>query len=190
MNKQTDWIETRSGKQFWLPEPSPYSIKLSDIAHGLSLVCRFGGQCKFFYSVAQHSINTALELKDLGQSERLQLLGLLHDASEAYICDIPRPLKQLLPEYKECEDKVMSAIYQALKIDPPELQEVKAIKLVDDGLLGYEASVLMPCHNGWHKKFMKAFMPMASEVRCESVERVELKFLDLAERLILECEAN
>ena len=97
------WIETFSGQKVSFPFPEPESIKIHDIAHGLAHICRFSGQCSRFYSVAQHSLNMAIELNKRGCGPRLLLLGLLHDASEAYIGDMPSPLKRLIPAYREIE---------------------------------------------------------------------------------------
>ena len=74
----------------------PDQILIEDIAHSLSLMTRANGHCRQFYSVAQHSINCALEARNLGLSPRVQLACLLHDAAEAYIADIPRPVKHRL----------------------------------------------------------------------------------------------
>ena len=86
-------------------EPKPEMICIEDIAHGLSNMCRFGGHVKHFYSVAQHSVMC----HDMVDQE-YKLQALLHDASEAYCKDIPKPLKELLPDYREIEARVDGAI--------------------------------------------------------------------------------
>lgn len=98
-------IYTRSGRQLDLLDPSPASIELDDIAHALGSICRFAGHTRVFYSVAEHSIMVSHLVP-----EGIRLRALLHDATEAYIQDIPSPLKRLLPEYQAIEARVWSAI--------------------------------------------------------------------------------
>ena len=89
-------------------------ISIQDIAHALSLTCRGGGHVSYFFSVAQHSINCMNEAKARGWSERLQLACLLHDASEAYISDIIRPVKAHLSNYLEIESSIMNVILERI----------------------------------------------------------------------------
>lgn len=150
-----DWVETYTGKKINLLSPDPYSIDIRDIAHGLSQVCRFSGQCCHFYSVAQHSLNMAIELHKRGCGPRLQLLGLLHDATEAYIGDMPSPLKQLMPTYREIEKRLEKAIWTGLHITPPAQWEKDIIKRTDELLLRYEAQNLMVCRDSWNRKYIQ-----------------------------------
>lgn len=106
-NLKDRYLSTFTGKKFFPFDPQPDQICIEDIAHGLSLLCRFSGQCPRFFSVAEHSIYVADSLPD-----NLKLEGLLHDASEAYLADIPRPLKVGLPEYKAIESIVEKVIAQ------------------------------------------------------------------------------
>lgn len=136
------WIETHTGTAFYPLDPIPEEIKIEDIAHALSYICRFNGHCDQFYSVAQHSLNVQRELRERGYSEEIQLFGLLHDASEAYICDIPRPIKPYIEGYFKTEEKLMNAIIERYGIKDMYWAEVKPI---DDDMLCYEANKLMPC---------------------------------------------
>ena len=107
-----DYITTYNGEDFDPVNPDTNKIKIEDIAHALSLICRANGHSKHFYSVAQHCINCANEAKARGLSARIQLACLFHDGSEAYISDITRPVKQHLPEYLEIEKNLQSKIYE------------------------------------------------------------------------------
>ena len=93
-----DYISTYMGEDFTPLSPNINQIYIEDIAHALSLMCRANGHFIRFYSVAQHSINCANEAKARGLSARVQTACLLHDGSEAYLSDVPRPVKRLLPE--------------------------------------------------------------------------------------------
>ncbi|MHB8368941.1 MAG: hypothetical protein ACYDBP_04510 [Leptospirales bacterium] len=93
-----DWILTNGGRHVNLLSPRTEEIDIADIAVGLSRECRFSGQTQEFYSVAQHSV-----LASRIVPEELALEALLHDATEAFIRDIPYPLKKRLPEYKRIE---------------------------------------------------------------------------------------
>lgn len=105
MSARGDWIQTAMGRQFWPMDPRPNEVFIDDIAHALSLLCRFGGHCRRFYSVAEHSV-----LLSRAAARPFKFWALMHDASEAYVVDVPRPLKPMLAGYKQAEDKVMQAI--------------------------------------------------------------------------------
>jgi hypothetical protein len=132
---RNDWSQTNSGKQFFPLKPDADAICIQDIAHALSNLCRFGGHVKEFYSVAQHSIIVASLLPS-----ELQLAGLLHDATEAYLVDVPRPLKIALPEYKAIEErlaKVIEAKY-GVSFENPAIKQADNIALMTEArdLLG------------------------------------------------------
>ena len=123
------WITTYSGKRFHYLNPSENEIDIRDIAHALALTCRFGGQIKTFYSVAEHSIRVAEEVPF-----KLRLSALLHDAHEAYLHDIPRPIKQDILGYKEVADRIQRKIEEKYCLVSSPL-----IKTVDNKLLITEA---------------------------------------------------
>jgi len=101
-------IRTYSGIYFNVFDPKPEMVNINDIAHALSMQPRFGGHLPEFYSVAQHSIHVCDKLSDGNE-----IYGLLHDASEAYLIDMPRPVKKGLTNYKEIEEKIMKVISDA-----------------------------------------------------------------------------
>ena len=98
-------MNTFTEKKFDPLHMTTEDVSIEDIAHALSLLCRGGGHLKYFYSVGQHSINCMKEAGARGWSKRL-----LHDASEAYIADIIRPVKVHLPDYYKIENAVMNCI--------------------------------------------------------------------------------
>ncbi len=118
------------------------NIIIGDIAHALSLLCRGNGHLRIFYSVAQHSIKTALEAEARGYDNRLQLCCLLHDASEAYIGDVISPLKLQLHRYMDYEENLQKTIYSALEVDYPNEQEWEIVKEIDRAMLYHEFKLL------------------------------------------------
>ena len=94
-----DYITTYKGTYFYPLEPKAEDIHIEDIAHALFLLCRGNGHVKHFFSVGQHCVNCTLEAMARGYSKRVCLTCLLHDVSEAYLSDVPRPFKKTLPSY-------------------------------------------------------------------------------------------
>jgi 5'-deoxynucleotidase YfbR-like HD superfamily hydrolase len=111
MDNQDAWISTYSNAKFYLLNPTKDMICIEDIAHALSHVCRFGGHVSRFYSVAQHSIFVSERC-----SPEIQLEGLMHDSTEAYYGDMVRPLKYLMPNYQELENKLHHLINRKFKL--------------------------------------------------------------------------
>lgn len=103
------WLTTYTGAKFDPEVLDKDSIRIEDIAHGLARTPRFGGQCNKFYSVAQHSMYVADLLRE--KHPHLVYTGLMHDAAEAYLSDIPSPLKQGMDGYQRIEDRVTAAIF-------------------------------------------------------------------------------
>lgn len=113
-------ITTHTGQQVNPISPDPHSIRLADIAHALSLICRWGGHCKEFYSVAQHSVIVSYICPP-----SIAKWGLLHDAAEAYIGDMTRPLKLQMPAFRDAETTVMRAVATAFSLPWPEPEGLK-----------------------------------------------------------------
>lgn len=135
MIKPKPYIETYTGKKFYFTDPEPDMIDIRDIAHSLSLQCRFMGHVDTFYSVAEHSVAVSCIVEPENA-----LAGLLHDASEAYLSDIPRPIKNLLSEYKILEFNIQRVIEQAFNV---ELTPYEDIKDADNTQLKTEAKYLL-----------------------------------------------
>jgi hypothetical protein len=137
------WIQTASGRRFWPLNPKPEDVCIEDIAHALAMKCRFGGHSQRFYSVAEHSVHVALAVRP-----ELRLAALLHDAAEAYLADIPRPVKPLIAEWSSIEAAVDTAI--AAKFGIPRLHLIDPeIKKADTALLLTEGRALMGTTEGW-----------------------------------------
>lgn len=118
-------------------------IEIADIAHALSLMCRANGHIKHFYSVAQHSLNCLQEAKARKLSGKVQLACLLHDASEAYLSDITRPVKRSLPQYREYEAVLQFLIYSKFGLEDLTEEDNEAVCSIDDGVLFEELLYLM-----------------------------------------------
>lgn len=130
------WILTASGRHFDFADPQPHQIEILDIAQALSNECRYAGHTKVFYSVAQHSVMVS---RIVPREHALE--GLLHDAAEAYAKDIPSPLKALLADYRDVEDRVDAAIRERFGL-PPSCSDV--VKRADLVMLATERRDLMP----------------------------------------------
>lgn len=136
--KPGTFIETFTGNHFDYESYNDANINIEDIAHALSNNCRFNGHTRQFYSVAQHSVLVShyCDPEDA-------LWGLLHDASEAYLCDIPTPLKNMgyFEQYKKEEAKVMNIIAHKYGLNPT---MPASVKVADVRLLWTEKRDLMP----------------------------------------------
>jgi uncharacterized protein len=130
-----DWIQTYTGKAFRPLDPAPGSIDIRDIAHSLSLLCRFNGHCGTFYSVAEHCVR----ISDYVPQQHA-MWGLMHDAAEAYISDLPRPVKRQIPDFVRFEDDLLQRIMAHYGLPWPMPAEVKR---ADDLLLATEMRDLM-----------------------------------------------
>lgn len=139
----TPWLETRNGVKFHFLAPQDDEILLEDIAYALSQQCRYSGHCNMFYSVAEHSVMVSALLP-----ARLKMAGLFHDAAEAYLTDLPKPIKNLFPDYVVMEDCLMAAIARKFNIEHLDDPLVKA---ADTQQLSTEAHhMLMSKGDDWY----------------------------------------
>ena len=138
------YITTVTGIHFYPLNPNPKDIDIEDIAHALSLICRANGHFRHFYSVAQHSIACAEEAIERGYSPEVILGCLLHDASEAYLCDVTRPVKKHIPQYLQAEEKLQEVIWKRFIGRELTDAEKKLIFEIDDDILSMEFHLLMP----------------------------------------------
>ncbi|MCF8011808.1 MAG: phosphohydrolase [Clostridiales bacterium] len=158
------WIETFTGRRFWPLAPRSEDVVVEDIAHALSMLCRYNGQCRFFYSVGQHSLLCSELAQKQRSGIRLALLMLLHDASEAYVSDVTSPIKPFLNNFEEIENRVQKVIWKAFSIKEPDEIEIHKMKEIDLTLLTTEAETLMPFNN-WN-------LPYSSTDKITISERV------------------
>lgn len=138
-----DYIRTYSGVKFYPTEPDSSGFRIEDIAHALSLICRGNGHVHSFWSVGEHCILCAKEAQARGLGKRMVLACLLHDASECYLSDIPRPFKKSLPEYREQEDRMLDMIYKKFLGSTLTEEEQLELKKIDDDLLWYDLNILL-----------------------------------------------
>lgn len=174
-----DWMQTYTGRKFWPMDPRSDEIFIEDIAHSLSLQCRYAGHCLRFYSVAEHSVHLARHLR--WQGVDVALWALLHDASEAYLVDVPRPVKPHLPGYKEAEAKVMAAVCERFGL-AAEMPAV--VHDADNRIIGDELVNLAPMD--WHARYTD---PLGVNIRCWYPEQAREEFLATFEALI-DCRAR
>lgn len=196
-------MQTYSGALFDFSDIQNASVDISDIAHALSMTCRFNGHVSNFYSVAEHSYIIAKTLLHIGAPPLTALFGLLHDASEAYLNDIVRPAKSLIQGYKEIENTVQDRIESQLitkyidNMDKGKWKNIHAhVKLYDNYILSAEKRVFYPkpinITPDSNIKFEWAFeivIPKHIEnilyksIKCLSPIEIEYKFLMLYYKL-------
>ena len=170
-----DFMQTATGRKFWPLDPRPEEVFIEDIAHSLSLQCRYAGHCLRFYSVAEHSVLMARKL--LWEGEGLALWALLHDAAEAYTVDVPRPLKRHLVGYKEAEAVVMAAVCARFGLSesmPP------AVHDADNRIIGDELVNMVPMD--WHARY--AGKELGVRLRYWSPEEARVEFLATFDALL------
>ena len=133
MERSGGWLHTFTGKRFYPLDPRPEEICIEDIAHSLSQQGRFAGHSNVFYSVAEHCVRASFAVPDIRDAR----WALLHDASEAYLVDVPTPLKRL-PEfaaYREAETALMIVICERFGLsvaEPPSVKEADARMLLTE----------------------------------------------------------
>jgi PAS domain-containing protein len=168
------WTQTYSGYKFSPLAPRAADVCIEDIAHALSMICRYGGHAHRFYSVAEHSVLVSRLVAPEYARE-----GLMHDGAEAYIGDMIRPLKRQMPSYMEAETHVEAAIAEKFGLRTDEVARV-AVKEFDDRILVDETRALMAVpdlykedDDGW----FASLEPTGAEILGYTPERAEILFL-------------
>lgn len=157
------YIRTFSGKQFWPLNPRPNEVCLIDIAHALANICRWTGHTRQFYSVAEHCVLMSHWLESMGEDPRP---ALLHDASEAYLSDIARPVKHLIPHYKQYENNLLFSIFTHFNIPYP-LPDI--VRLLDGVFLLYEGEHLITKYQDDPYAHVEAYSTFLKQMKESSV---------------------
>lgn len=163
------YVSTFLGNRFYLTRPQIDDVAIEDIAHGLAYQCRFNGQTNAFYSVAQHS----LMVMDLVPPDH-RFAALLHDAAEAYLGDMVKPLKNLFPEFSVIEARVMAIIGEKFGLDLTHL--ALSIKQADLVALATEKRDLMP-HSTEPWSYLAEVEPLPHAIVPMSPEKAKEAFL-------------
>lgn len=186
-----DWMLTFTGHQFYPMAPRPEDVDLLDIAHSLSMQCRYNGHVDRFYSVAEHCCLMADYFINLG-SDHLALWALLHDATEAYVGDMVRPLKLNMPEYVAVEDRVMLAVGLRFGLAQPiegdfqyriGLGMPDAVKEIDTRILLTEREALLSNYRRSPRWAQEGMEPIACTIFGWSPEEAQAQYLRRAEVL-------
>ena len=168
-----DWMQTNSGGRFYPLDPRPDEIDPEDIAHALSLLCRYGGHVDRFYSVAEHCV-----LMSEWVPPEHALAALLHDATEAYVVDVPRPLKRYLSNYRDIEGMAWRAITARFEV-PARLPEV--VHEADNRIILTERAELLSRAERWPQMDDYAPLPVVvtgwSPHKAERIYRARLAAL-------------
>lgn len=174
-----DFMQVHSGRKFWPMDPRSDEVFIEDIAHSLSLQCRYAGHCERFYSVAEHSVHLARHLR--WQGVEVALWGLLHDASEAYLVDVPRPVKGHLVGYKDAEEKVMAAVCERFGLAPtmPAVVHDADNRIIADELVNMTTM-------DWHARYS---VQLGVQIRCWYPAQAKEEFLATFEAL-MDCRAR
>jgi hypothetical protein len=173
-NMVDPWITTYSGRQFFLLRATVNDIYIEDIAHGLSNVCRYSGQCRKNYSVAQHSV---LMAQRAPTGPLIKLQALLHDAPEAYIGDMITPLKAMLPEYIKVQNYLEGVIFSKFGCSWQSNYEVDTIHALDRDIREPEVRSLFRKHDGW--VFGHSAPLFGARIRPWSHKKAEREFLKM-----------
>ena len=147
-------IQVYSGTTFNFAQPSASIYGIEDIAHALANTCRFSGHTRRFYSVAQHCAIASLIVP-----EEHAYAALMHDAAEAFICDLPAPLKMLLPDYAAVEREVETAIFHKFRVPYPFHASVKQ---ADMTMLATEKRDILCGNTTWHN--LRNVLPLEERI--------------------------
>ena len=135
-SRMGSWTQTYTGRQFWPMDPRPDEVHIADIAHALSQLCRYNGHTRTHYSVAEHCVHLSYAV-----SAEHTLWALLHDATEAYVGDMVRPLKRHMPEYSAVEDHLMTVIAERFSLPGERIPD--EVSMADTRIIIDEKEALM-----------------------------------------------
>lgn len=170
--REGSWMHTFTGKRFYPLDPRVEDIDIRDIAHSLSLQCRYNGHVQRFYSVAEHCVLMADWVYDQDSAQNA-LWALLHDATEAYVGDMIRPLKKYMPDFIATEDRVMAVIAEKFGLYTTEMPDI--VKEADNRILLTERDALMvPTAFAWEQDGLD---PLPVTVNVWSSDEAEAQYI-------------
>lgn len=175
-----DWMLTFTGRRFWPRDPRADEIDVRDIAHALSLICRYGGHVARFYSVAEHCCLLAQHFVDKFGPGELARWALIHDGAEAYIGDMIRPLKPSMAQFQKVEGRIDKMIAARFGLRGPFPIEVKA---ADTAILGDEAQQLFSPAALAIDDWWRSCGPLGVTIGGWKPARAEQRFLELFDSL-------
>lgn len=148
-------ILLQSGEYFDFEAPETSVFGIEDVAHGLAMICRFTGQCRRFYSVAEHCVIASHHV-----APEFAFEALMHDAAEAFIGDVSKPLKDILPEYRVIEKRIETAVLGRFGLTP---HLSPAVKEIDVRMLATEQRQLMHNRDDWDYTRGRTPLPIVIE---------------------------
>jgi hypothetical protein len=181
MHEPGPYLQTVSGRRVNPFDPSPADIDIGDIAVALSNQCRFGGHTRRYYSVAQHACIVSDQVLASGGDPYAALWALLHDASEAYLIDLPHPIKhrsELGRLYREAEEQLETVLRERFGLTGP---VPSSIKEIDRSVLATERATLTMV--AWHWPELEGVEPLAIDIDPWPPEVAAAAFLERYERL-------
>lgn len=185
--RERGWMQTFSGRRFYPLDPKASDVELIDVAHGLAMTCRYGGQCNQFYSVAEHCVLVSeiveRHARNAGhhpdEVRRLAQLALMHDSAEAYIGDMIRPLKHQaeMSEFRRAEVAIELCIAEAFGLHwTPEAHQI--VKRIDDRILVDEITHLMARPEEYlETPLLRELSPLGAEFRCLGPAEAQREFM-------------
>jgi hypothetical protein len=168
------WMQTYSGRKFFPFAPRVEDVFIEDIAHSLSMMCRYNGHCTKFYSIAEHSLHVSRLIDGAGRLE-----GLLHDAAECYISDIPGPIKRALPDLVEIEDRIFEVVAKRFDLQSPLPLSIKRADLAVTA--AEKRQIMMEMNEPW--PFELPEPDQRTKIECWQPEIARENFLMEFERL-------
>lgn len=175
------YIETYSGNQLYFLSPTEDMVELEDISNGLSKLCRYSGGITKFYSVAEHCVILARKVMEITGDHEQAITALLHDGSEAFCADLPRPIKHCCPDYMDVEGKINEVIFKKFNIKP--INEL--IHYLDTNIVRDE-SVLFKNPPKW----VEDFKCIGIEVECWDHNRAKVEWEIMYSTLVNMREEN
>ena len=167
-DRRGGWIQTFTSRQFWPMDARPDEVDIRDIAHGLSMLCRYAGAVREFYSVAQHCV-----LMSEAVAPEFALQALLHDATEAYVVDLPNPIKRFMPEYVAIENALWLVIAEHFDVPgmlAPEVHDADARIVIDE-----RAELMGRVFHSWGA--IDGMKPLGVDIESWAPARAEYRYL-------------